>query len=224
VSEFVNVRAPRGAGGDGWKQGRDGLAGACIVLPTCFFYPLANTEGIDVNDHAAVFQRQLRLRGGGGREGGEGGAAGGEEEGGGVIGEAAGGEALLGDRRGVVPARALAIYAAHLWARSWCSPGPSPASAGQEGDGQQGHGEAGGGEEDAAASALGGGGLEGQEGTSALGGGGLEGQEGTSKGSFVKGGGERGFSGGVSLSNQDGKPFSNNDILWLANLALRNKK
>jgi hypothetical protein len=30
--------------------------------------------------------------------------------------------------------------------------------------------------------------------------------------------------GGVSFSNQDGKPFSNHDILWLANLALRNKK
>jgi hypothetical protein len=50
-------------------------------IDTCFFYPLANTEVIDIRDHEAVCQRLLRLRGGGGGGGGEGGAAGGEEEG-----------------------------------------------------------------------------------------------------------------------------------------------
>jgi len=108
---------------------------------------------------------------------------GGEEEGGGVVGEAAGGEALLGARQGVVPARArcVAIYAAHLWARSWC---PSPASAGQDGDGQ-GLGEAEGGQEESAASALGGAGVES-----------------ASKGSVDRAG-QGGVPGGVSVSNQE---------------------
>jgi hypothetical protein len=189
LSEYVNVRAPRGAcdgAGGGWQ----GLAGACVVLPTSFFYPLANTEAIDPHDYAAVCnicQRLSRQTGGGARAAD---AVGGQEE---AAAErvAAAMETMRG--AGFESARALGIYAVHLWARSWCAPGVSSAGDGHGLERKEGRG---------------GGGASAQKERGAAGGGG------TASGSDGTSGGAR----------AGGSQFSNQDMLWLANLALRNKK
>ena len=65
-------QCPRPAG-CGWGRVEAGVrwAGRGVRgIDTCFFYPLANTEVIDIRDHEAVCQRLLRLRGGGGGGGG----------------------------------------------------------------------------------------------------------------------------------------------------------
>ena len=76
------------------------LGAACVVLPTRFFYPLANTRAIDAGDDAALglVVRQLQ------------------------------GRDVLRDphaAHGGAGRACSAVFAAHLWARSWCNPQPA---------------------------------------------------------------------------------------------------
>ena len=114
VTEFINVRAPRSSAAAGMNGGCSigDLENACVVLPVRFFYPLANTECVDVLDVAAVDQLTLQLRG-----------QQTEWVCGRTIVEGASQEGRPFHREEMSTTRCSGVFAAHLWARSWCASG-----------------------------------------------------------------------------------------------------